>query len=91
MIGVSPILDKAMSDRLFALAKEENIPYQTEVMGGSTGTDADRISTSMCGVPCALLSIPQRYMHTPIEVVDIRDVAAVGDLMAAYIQKGGVQ
>ncbi len=91
MIGVSPILDRAMSDRLFDLAKTENIPFQTEVMGGSTGTDADRISTSLCGVPCALLSIPQRYMHTPIEVVDVRDVAAVGELMAVYIRKGGVQ
>lgn len=91
MIGVSPILNKNMSDRLFELAKEENIPYQTEVMGGSTGTDADRISNSLCGVPCALLSIPQRYMHTPVEVVDVRDVATVGDLMAAYILKGGVR
>lgn len=91
MIGVSPILDRTMSDRLFALADEHKIPYQTEVMGGSTGTDADRISTSLCGIPCALLSIPQRYMHTPVEVVDVRDVAATGDLMAAYIRKGGIR
>ena len=89
MIGVSPILNTAMTDCLLDLAKTNEIPYQYEVMGGSTGTDADRVTVSLMGVPTALLSIPQRYMHTPIEVVDVRDVAAVGDLMAAYIVKGG--
>lgn len=83
MIGISPIL--SASDRLIALAKDNGIPYQYEVMGGSTGTDADRVSVSLMGVPTALLSIPQRYMHTPVETVDVRDIAATGDLMAAYI------
>lgn len=85
MIGISPILNTAMTDRLFDLAKNNDIPYQYEVMGGSTGTDADRVTVSLMGVPTALLSIPQRYMHTPVETVDVRDVAATGDLMAAYI------
>ena len=70
-----------------ALAKENEIPYQYEVMGGSTGTDADRVSVCANGVFTALLSIPQRYMHTPVETIDLRDVAAVGDLMAAYVRK----
>ena len=64
-------------------------PQQAEVMGGVTGTDADRISIALRGVPTALLSIPQRYMHTPVEVVDLADVAATGDLMAAYILDKG--
>ena len=89
MIGISPILDGDMSDALIDLAKTNEIPYQYEVMGGRTGTDADHISGCLYGVPTALLSIPQRYMHTPVEVVDLRDVAAVGDLMAKYINKGG--
>lgn len=83
MIGISPIL--SAPDRLIDLAKKNDIPYQYEVMGGSTGTDADRVSVSLMGVPTALLSIPQRYMHTPVETVDVRDIAATGDLMAAYI------
>lgn len=87
MIGISPILSTPMTDSLLSLAKEKDIPYQYEVMGGSTGTDADRVTVSLMGVPTALLSIPQRYMHTPIETVDVRDVAATGDLMAAYITK----
>ena len=89
MIGISPILNTPMTDRLFELAKANEIPYQYEVMGGSTGTDADRVTVSLMGVPTALLSIPQRYMHTPVETVDVRDVATVGDLMAAYITEGG--
>lgn len=83
MIGISPIL--SAPDHLVDLAKKNDIPYQYEVMGGSTGTDADRVSVSLMGVPTALLSIPQRYMHTPVETVDVRDIAATGDLMAAYI------
>ena len=54
-----------------------------------TGTDADSITITDTGVPTALLSIPLRYMHTPVEVLDVRDVAAVGDLMVAFVRKGG--
>lgn len=90
MIGISPILNTQMTDRLFALAKDNAIPYQYEVMGGSTGTDADRVTVSLMGVPTALLSIPQRYMHSPVETIDVRDIASVGDLMAAYIEGGAV-
>ena len=89
MIGVSPILSTAMTDCLLQLVKDKEIPHQYEVMGGATGTDADRVTVSLLGVPTALLSIPQRYMHTPIEVIDLRDIATVGDLMAAYIIEGG--
>lgn len=89
LIGVSPILNSRMTNTLLSLAKEKEIPYQYEVMGGGTGTNADSISNCLCGVPSGLLSIPQRYMHTPIETVDLRDIAAVGDLMTALIREGG--
>lgn len=85
MLGISPILTG--SDTLVELAKEKDIPFQYEVMGGATGTDADRVTVSLMGVPTTLLSIPQRYMHTPVETVDVRDIAATGDLMAAFIDK----
>lgn len=89
MIGIAALLDVGVSDTLLDLAKKTEIPYQTEVMGRSTGTDADAISKSGYGVKTGLLSIPLRYMHTPIETVDLRDVAAVGDLMATYIREKG--
>jgi len=89
MIGISPILSNKMTTKLLNLADSNDISSQNEVTGGGTGTDADHITGCLYGVPGALLSIPQRYMHTPIETVDLRDVASVGDLMAAYIHEGG--
>lgn len=84
MIGVSPVLDREMTSELREYAKKLEIPWQTEVMGSSTGTDADDISVSHGGIRTALISIPQKYMHTPVEIVDTADICAVAELMAAY-------
>lgn len=89
MIGIAPILDNAMTDKLFALAKQEDIPSQPEVMGGRTGTNADSIVTTRGGVATGLISIPQKYMHTPIETVTVSDVENTGKLIAAYIRSLG--
>ena len=89
MIGISPILNEKMQCELCDLAANNNIPHQYEVMAETTGTDADGISTVGFGIKTALLSIPLRYMHTPVETVSIKDIATVGDLMAAFINKKG--
>lgn len=91
MIGVSPVLDRAVSDRLFALAKERDIPVQTEVMGGKTGTNADVISISRGGVKTGTVSIPLRNMHTEVETLRLSDLNAVCDLLEAYILSGGIK
>jgi endoglucanase len=88
MIGVSPSLDKNIANELKALAKDRNIPYQLEIMGGSTGTDADSVCVSHGGIRTGLISIPEKYMHTPVEVVDTEDIMAVGRLMAAFVAGG---
>lgn len=88
MIGVSGNLSRDMFERLVAVAKKKKIPYQIEAMGSSTGTDADNIAVSRGGVAAGLLSIPQRYMHTPCEVLDTEDIKATGKLIAEFI-KGG--
>ncbi len=88
MIGYSPTLDFDMTNKLKNIAKDNNIPYQKEVMGGTTGTDAESISDVRTGTKTALLSIPLRYMHTPNEIVDIRDIENTGRLMALFAQKG---
>lgn len=90
MLGVSPILNDAMTRQLARQATERAIPFQWEVMGGTTGTDADKISIARAGVPTALLSIPLRYMHTPVEVVSLPDVEAVAQMMAAFAEEGTV-
>ena len=85
MIGFSPILDKTMSRMLVDVAKRDSIPYQTEIMTGKTGTNADVISISESGVKTALISIPEKYMHQPVEVVNIKDIESVSELITAYI------
>lgn len=88
MIGISPILDKSNTNKLIDIAKKHEIPYQLEVMGGgSTGTNADVISVSESGIKTTLVSIPQKYMHSPIEIVDIQDVEATAKLIAYYIKE----
>ncbi len=89
MIGWAPGLDDRLTRRLLALAEEAGIPSQNEVMGGDTGTDADSIADARGGVRTALLSIPLRYMHTPAEVVDLRDVENTARLMAEFAKKEG--
>ena len=87
MIGVSPILDKGITNTLRRLAKEQEIPFQMEVMGGRTGTNADGINGSRGGVPCGLVSIPQRNMHTPAEICDLEDIENTARLLAAFIRE----
>lgn len=89
MIGHSPILDSALTQLSIRVAKTAEKPYQDEVMGGRTGTDADVISNCNYGIRTGLLSIPLRYMHTPNETADLRDIAAVGELMAGVAKEVG--
>lgn len=89
MIGYSPALDHALSIRLEALAAANDLPFQREVMGERTGTDADVIATSRNGVVTGVLSIPLRYMHTPAEVVDMADIEHTARLLAAFVKEGG--
>ncbi len=88
MVGFSPILDVTMSKKLVELAEKNGIPYQTEVMGGGhTGTNADEISLTQSGIRTALISIPEKYMHSPVEVIDITDVENTAKLIAAYVKE----
>ncbi len=88
MIGIAPSLNRQMYDELVEIAKRCEIPYQIEVMAGKTSSNADEISVSKSGVKCALLSIPERNMHTPVEMVQISDIEAVGRLVYEYIREG---
>lgn len=86
MVGIAPVLDRDVFQQLVQVAKDTEIPYQIEVMGRSTGTNADNISISRTGVKCSTLSIPLKYMHTPVEVLDMKDVENTGRLLAEYIK-----
>lgn len=90
MIGVSPVLNRKICKTLEQTATDKNIPYTLEVMGGNTSTDADVISLTQSGIPTGLLSIPLRNMHTPVEVVGLRDIEATSTLIYEYVLGGGL-
>ncbi len=84
-IGIAPVLDRGLTQALIAVAQESKIPYQHDVMSARTGTNADLIQISRGGVKTALLSIPLRSMHTPVEVIDTKDVDLTAELLTAFI------
>lgn len=86
MIGISPSLSREISDNLIEISKNENIPYQLEVMNGLTSTNADQFSVNRTGCKACTVSIPLKYMHTPSEIIQIDDVENTGRLIAAYIR-----
>ena len=81
----SSIVSKKMNGLLEECAKELNIPLQYEIAPGRTGTDADKIHFAQDGIPCALVSIPLRYMHSSIETLDLKDVQQIVDLLAEFL------
>ena len=91
MLGFSPILSSEISSALAAICDRENIPYQREVMGGRTGTDADTISITKSGIPTGLISLPLRNMHTDAEVVDLSDLDGAVSLLCGYVLQGGIK
>ena len=89
MIGISPALSKEISNKLKLIAKENDIPYQLEVMGAKTGTNADMIAVNREGVKTCTLSIPLRNMHSDNEILSLSDLESVCDLLYEYIMAGG--
>jgi endoglucanase len=74
----------AVVARLIEVAEREDIPIQHEASSRFTGTDTDSVFVSRSGIPSALVSLPMRYMHSPVEVVDLGDVEHAIRLLAAF-------
>lgn len=87
MIGASPSLSRRMTRQMKAIAGELGIPYTIEVMGETTGTNADVIGVSEGGIPAVTLSIPIRYMHTPAEVAALEDIKNTALLISEYLKR----
>jgi putative aminopeptidase FrvX len=88
-LGSGPVVTRGSTihPRLFELlydtATEEQIAFTVEASARATGTDADAVHLTRAGVPTALVSIPLRYMHSPVELVQLDDVHAAARLIAA--------
>lgn len=74
VIARGPNINPLVFERLVAAAEAEGIPYQIEAEPSVTGTDARAIQVTRAGVPTGLVSVPLRYMHTPTEVICLKDL-----------------
>ena len=83
-IHTSPLISPELRKLLVACAKKKKIPYKDTVTAKITETDLDRISLVGEGIPCALLDMPSRYMHTPREVVSLADIEYEAKLLAEF-------
>ena len=79
------LMNKVIHKDMINICEDLNIPYQIETAPSRTYTDTDSMYTHFEGVPCYLLSIPLRYMHSSVEVCNLKDVDMLIDLIAEYI------
>jgi len=80
-----PNIHPVLFQRLKKTAADNEIPVQIEIAPRGTGTDANAIQITRAGVPAALLSVPLRNMHTPVETVCMRDIRRTARLLAVFI------
>jgi len=87
VIARGPNINHKVFDLFVRTAEEEDIPFQVEGIPRGTGTDANVIQLTRAGVAAGLISIPNRYMHTPVEVVSKTDLENAAKLIAAAVKK----
>jgi putative aminopeptidase FrvX len=94
-LGSGPVVTRgatihpAVFELLHETAEASNIPFTVDASGRHTGTDADAVHLSRAGVPTGVVSIPLRYMHSPVELVQLDDVQNAARLIAAFAQRLG--
>jgi endoglucanase len=86
-LGWSPSVHPALHKTFKAIADEIEMPYSIEYMPNRSGTDADLMQTAIGGIPTMVISIPERYMHTPTELVSMKDIQRTGRLLAEFISR----
>lgn len=86
VIAIGPNMDNEITKKVVSLAKDLNIHYQIEACARPTGTDANVIQISRSGIRTLLLSIPCRYMHSPVETIDIEDLKSCCTLVTQLIE-----
>lgn len=84
-LPVGPNFHPRLVEQLRNVARRHEIPLQGTVIAGASGTDAWAIQVARDGVPTALLGIPLRNMHSPVETLDPRDIERAGRLLARFI------
>jgi putative aminopeptidase FrvX len=92
-LGSGPVIARGTSlhpvvtDLLIDIAEEQQQPFTLESLGGATATDADAVHASRTGVPTGVVSVPLRYMHSPVELVSLADIQVAAELIAAFAKR----
>lgn len=86
VIARGSVVHPIVFQRLVATAREENIPYVVESTPRSTGTDADAYAPARGGIPTGVVSVPNRYMHSPNELLSLDDLDTAIRLIAAFVR-----
>jgi putative aminopeptidase FrvX len=87
VIGRGSLLHPRVSELLYETAEEQEFPFTVESLGRQTGTDADAVHATRTGIPTGLVSVPLRYMHSPVELVSLADVQVAAELIAAFARR----
>ena len=91
--GTGPVLtrgstlDPAVFELLYEAGEAESIPFTVTASARATGTDADAFHIARHGIPSSVVSVPLRYMHSPVEMVQLDDVDRAARLIAATAQR----
>lgn len=85
VISTGPNINQKLEAMIVRAAKAKKIPYQMEAAPAGTGTDANAIQLNRAGVATALVSIPNRYMHTQVEIVSLTDLESAAKLIAETV------
>ena len=89
MIGIGPNCTRSLVRRLQRAAEALDMTLQPEVMTGHTGTNAWGVQIAREGIATAVVSVPLRYMHTPVEVLELEDLEKTARLLAEFVRGFG--
>ncbi len=86
VISRGTMLHPRVFELLYAAGERQQLPFTVESIGRRTSTDADAIHSSRAGIPTGLVSVPCRYIHSPVELASVRDIQTTARLIAAFAQ-----
>ena len=87
VVARGTLIHPQIFELLYETGERDDIPFTVESVGRVSGTDADAIFASRGGVPTGLVSVPIRYMHSPVELVQLTDIEATAKLIASFAQR----
>ncbi len=87
VFSTGPNIHPDIFNGLKSIAEKYEIPYQIDAVPGLTGTDAADIQIVKEGIPCGLIGIPLRYMHTPVEVINLKDMERTSRVLLSFLKE----